>query len=97
MAANSSSSCERRKTLKHTRSLSTAVRGDAKCGSILKLALNQPYTLIVLAPLILILSPVAIMRAPTDIFPRISIPVVAVAGTIRVSPFGDGVTGYHCL
>jgi multidrug efflux pump subunit AcrB len=46
---------------------------------ILKLALNQPYTLIVLALLILILSPVAIMRAPTDIFPSISIPVVAVA------------------
>jgi multidrug efflux pump subunit AcrB len=46
---------------------------------ILKLAFNQPYTLIVLAPLILILSPVAIMRAPTDIFPSISIPVVAVA------------------
>src|SRR5580658_773830 len=48
---------------------------------IVKLALNRPYTFIVLALLILILSPVAIMRTPTDIFPSINIPVVAVAWT----------------
>jgi CzcA family heavy metal efflux pump len=46
---------------------------------IVKLALNRPYTFIVLALLILILSPVAIMRTPTDIFPNIDIPVIAVA------------------
>ena len=46
---------------------------------IVKLALNRPYTFIVLALLILIMSPVMIMRTPTDIFPNINIPVVAVA------------------
>jgi Cu/Ag efflux pump CusA len=34
-----------------------------------------------LALLILILSPVVILRTPTDIFPNINIPVVAVAWT----------------
>jgi len=46
---------------------------------IVELALNRPYTFIVLALPILILSPVAIMRTPTDIFPNIDIPVIAVA------------------
>jgi CzcA family heavy metal efflux pump len=48
---------------------------------IVKIALNRPYTFIVLALLILILSPVVILRTPTDIFPSINIPVVAVAWT----------------
>ena len=48
---------------------------------IVKLALNRPYTFIVLAVVILILSPVVILRTPTDIFPNIDIPVVAVAWT----------------
>ncbi len=45
---------------------------------IVKLALDRPYTFIILALLILILSPVIILRTPTDIFPNINIPVVAV-------------------
>src|SRR6202451_4347231 len=48
---------------------------------IVKISLNRPYTFIVLALLILILSPVMILRTPTDIFPSINIPVVAVAWT----------------
>src|ERR1700678_2436281 len=48
---------------------------------IIRVALNRPYTFIVLALLILILSPVVISRTPTDIFPSINIPVVAVAWT----------------
>ncbi|HKE25914.1 MAG TPA: efflux RND transporter permease subunit [Bryobacteraceae bacterium] len=48
---------------------------------IVKVALNRPYTFIVLGLLILILSPVAILKTPTDIFPNIDIPVVAVAWT----------------
>src|SRR5215467_8526880 len=48
---------------------------------IIRVALNRPYTFIVLALLILILSPVVILRTPTDIFPSIDIPVVAVAWT----------------
>jgi CzcA family heavy metal efflux pump len=45
---------------------------------IVRVALERPYTFIVLALLILILSPVMILRTPTDIFPNINIPVVAV-------------------
>jgi len=48
---------------------------------IVKIALNRPYTFIVLALLILILSPVVILRTPTDIFPNIDIPVIAVSWT----------------
>jgi CzcA family heavy metal efflux pump len=48
---------------------------------IVKVALNRPYTFIVLALLILILSPVVILRTPTDIFPNINIPVVSIGWT----------------
>ena len=46
---------------------------------IVRVALNRPYTFIVVALLILILAPVVILRTPTDIFPNINIPVIAVA------------------
>ena len=46
---------------------------------IVRLALNRPYTFVVLAILILIASPVVIMRTPTDIFPSIDIPVISIA------------------
>src|SRR5579863_72278 len=46
---------------------------------IVRLALNRPYTFIVLALLIFIVSPVMISRTPTDIFPSIDIPVISVA------------------
>ena len=46
---------------------------------IVRLALNRPYTFIVLAILILIAAPVLILRTPTDIFPNINIPVVSIA------------------
>jgi multidrug efflux pump subunit AcrB len=48
---------------------------------IVKLALNRPYTFIVLALLIFVLSPLIILRTPTDIFPNIDIPVISVAWT----------------
>ena len=48
---------------------------------IVKTALNRPYTFIVLALLILLLSPVIILRTPTDIFPNINIPVVSIGWT----------------
>jgi multidrug efflux pump subunit AcrB len=48
---------------------------------IVKIALTRPYTFIILALLILILSPVVILRTPTDIFPNIDIPIVSVAWT----------------
>jgi CzcA family heavy metal efflux pump len=46
---------------------------------IVKVALQRPYTFIVLALLLLIVGPLAAMRTPTDIFPDIKIPVIAVA------------------
>jgi CzcA family heavy metal efflux pump len=45
---------------------------------IVQLALRRPYTFIVLALLILIVGPLAILRMPTDIFPNINIPIVSV-------------------
>ncbi len=48
---------------------------------IVKVALNRPYTFIVLALLILIAAPVVILRTPTDIFPNINIPVVSIGWT----------------
>src|ERR1700739_3188539 len=46
-----------------------------------RLALNRPYTFIVVALLIMIVGPVMILNTPTDIFPNINIPVIAVAWT----------------
>src|SRR6201987_5256590 len=46
---------------------------------IVRIALSRPYTFIVLALLILIASPVMILRTPADIFPNIDIPVIAVS------------------
>ncbi len=44
---------------------------------IVKIALTRPYTFIVLALLILLISPLVILRTPTDIFPNVDIPVIA--------------------
>ena len=46
---------------------------------IVRVALQRPYTFAVLALLLLIIGPLAAMRTPTDIFPEIRIPVIAVA------------------
>jgi multidrug efflux pump subunit AcrB len=45
---------------------------------IVRVALNRPYTFVVLALLILLISPLVILRTPTDIFPNVNIPVAAV-------------------
>ena len=47
--------------------------------NIVGLALKRPYTFVVMALLLLILGPLAALRTPTDIFPEIRIPVIAVA------------------
>ena len=44
---------------------------------IVRLALRRPYTFAVLAILLLVLGPIVILTTPTDIFPNINIPVVA--------------------
>ncbi len=48
---------------------------------IVNLALRRPYTFIVLAVLLFIIGPLAILRTPTDIFPNIDIPVVSIVWT----------------
>ncbi len=45
---------------------------------IVRIALQRPYTFIVLALLLIIVGPLTIMRTPVDIFPNINIPVVSV-------------------
>jgi CzcA family heavy metal efflux pump len=45
---------------------------------IVRIALNRPYTFVVLAIGILFVGPLVIARTPTDIFPNINIPVVTV-------------------
>jgi multidrug efflux pump subunit AcrB len=49
-------------------------------------ALSRPYTFIVLALVLLIIGPLAILRTPTDIFPNINIPVVSVVWTYTNLP-----------
>ncbi len=48
---------------------------------IVRLALNRPYTFVVLALLLLIAGPLAILNTSVDIFPNIDIPVVSVVWT----------------
>ncbi len=45
---------------------------------IVALALRRPYTFVVMALVIVLLTPITILRTPTDIFPNIDIPVVSV-------------------
>src|ERR1035438_6231914 len=45
---------------------------------IVALALRRPYTFVVMALLIIILTPITALRTPVDIFPDIDIPVVSV-------------------
>ena len=44
---------------------------------IVRLALSRPYTFIVMALVIVLLTPVVLLRTPTDIFPEINIPVIS--------------------
>ncbi len=45
---------------------------------IVLLALRRPYTFVVAALLLLLLTPFILLRMPTDIFPAINIPVVSI-------------------
>ncbi|WP_186018525.1 efflux RND transporter permease subunit [Burkholderia gladioli] len=45
---------------------------------IVNLALRRPYTFIVMAIMILLATPLALMRTPTDVLPSIDIPVISV-------------------
>ena len=45
---------------------------------IVRLALRRPYTFVVAALLLIILTPFILMRTPVDIFPSIDIPVISI-------------------
>ncbi len=45
---------------------------------IVALALRRPYTFVVMAMVLIILTPIVILRTPVDIFPDINIPVISV-------------------
>src|SRR6201999_2457018 len=45
---------------------------------LVRIALNRPYTFVVLALLLLIIGPLSAQRTPVDIFPDIRIPVIGV-------------------
>ena len=48
---------------------------------IVKLALARPYIFIVFSLVLLLISPVVLLRTPVDIFPSINIPVISVIWT----------------
>ncbi|HEY4417025.1 MAG TPA: efflux RND transporter permease subunit [Verrucomicrobiae bacterium] len=45
---------------------------------IVRLALNRPYTFVVAALLLVLMTPLILLRTPTDIFPAINIPVISI-------------------
>src|SRR5437016_8250116 len=45
---------------------------------IIRLALNRPYTFVVAALLLLLVTPFVLLRTPTDVLPEINIPVVSI-------------------
>ena len=57
--------------------------------AIVRIALSRPYTFVVMAMLIVIFGVTAWFRTPTDIFPNIGIPVVAVVWTYNGLPPDD--------
>src|SRR6266478_3391618 len=48
---------------------------------IVRLALQRPYTFVVMALVIILLTPIVLLRTPTDIFPSINIPVISLVWT----------------
>jgi CzcA family heavy metal efflux pump len=48
---------------------------------IVRLALRRPYTFVVMALAIILLTPVVLLRTPVDIFPNIDIPVISLVWT----------------
>ena len=45
---------------------------------IVRIALTRPYTFIVAALVIVLMTPIVLLRTPTDVFPNIDIPVVSI-------------------
>lgn len=56
---------------------------------LVQIALSRPLTFIVMAVLIVLVGPLAVMRTPTDILPDINIPVIAVVWQYQGLPAPD--------
>jgi CzcA family heavy metal efflux pump len=56
---------------------------------IVRVALQRPYTFVVLAVLIALFGAMAAVKTPTDIFPNIGIPVISVVWTYNGLPPAD--------
>src|SRR6202044_992551 len=57
--------------------------------AVVRIALNRPYTFVVMAMLIVIFGVTAAIKTPADIFPNIGIPVVAVVWQYNGLPPDD--------
>jgi CzcA family heavy metal efflux pump len=65
---------------------------------IVRVALQRPYTFVVLALLILGIGPLTVLRTPVDIFPNIDIPVVAAIwnyGGLSAPEMADRITSNY--
>jgi CzcA family heavy metal efflux pump len=65
---------------------------------IVELALRRPYTFIVLAIIILLATPLAILRTPVDVLPEIDIPVISVIWNysgMAPKQMADRITSVH--
>ncbi|MDD5334989.1 MAG: efflux RND transporter permease subunit [Rhodoferax sp.] len=64
--------------------------------SMVQLALRRPYTFIVMALLIVLATPIALLNMATDIFPEINIPVVSIIwnyGGLSAQEMGQRIAG----
>ena len=65
---------------------------------IVQIALQRPYTFIVLAICILLATPLALLRTPVDVLPEIDIPVISVIWNyngLSAQQMGDRITQTH--
>ena len=65
---------------------------------IVELALRRPYTFIVMAIIIVLATPLAILRTPVDVLPEIDIPVISVIwnyGGLSPQQMADRITQTH--
>ena len=65
---------------------------------IVELALKRPYTFIVMAIIIVLATPLAILRTPVDVLPEIDIPVISVIWNytgLRPQEMADRITQTH--
>jgi multidrug efflux pump subunit AcrB len=65
---------------------------------IVEVALRRPYTFLVMALLILLATPLVLLKMPTDIFPEINIPVISIVwtyGGLSAQEIGQRITAVN--